>query len=798
MSSKKKGGKGKKGAKKGALKGSECVTIAMALNKTEWTAVIKALPAASNKALKEQLGNYSSKLSEKKKSNLKSGKSPAKAAGGKSGGKDKIAYKFGSRTLNVTVPADYSKIKAAEPKNPKGGLQLTYAHGYSGNFDESRQNVYLTSDGKNLIYYIAAVVVVMNVETGKQEFFTRHNDDITTVAVQPGPGDDKKGFLVASGQKDPKDEPGAGKDLPKVYVWYYKQKGGRIKTDKSIPKVCLIDDVCWGKIARLQFSNPDKSNLLYCLCGDADQTLKAWSVKDQILKGKNGKDLDKPRIACNTMRELILGFVIREDPADGNVDEFLVYGKRKFGYCTITGKDKLAAKIKSVSTVSLKKDGEKSFATGCFLPGTDGKYAVGSQSGAIYIGKANTALAILQSAHDKSVGAMCMAGDKLLTAGSDRKFKTFDIDTAACGTDGKSGLTNNYECEIEVKESDMVMLPRAIAYDGAGGIAYCGTKTNQIVRFKFDGEDSSVIVDGHDGQIWALATSPNECIFATGGYDNAVKIWDAKTRKCVATYEFEKDDNNPKGYQFCSGHWSNNGDILAFGTEDSNIAIFTYRGGELKFLEIINIPPKNENAEVEGVAYLRFSGKTEYLAAAHMDSNLYIYSIGNATGDSPSFDVWAPMGHVAAPTNVQFNADATMVKTLTRDYEIAHWTLDGNAKKGSFAANQPHPDKMKWTDDPLIAGWDTQGLYQKGWDGTDLNDATVTSDNKFIASGDDYGNVRLHSYPAINPDFNKKYGGHAEFVVGVEFLRDDSQLITCGGNDMAIFQWKLNVSKDKK
>eukprot|EP00487_Bulimina_marginata_P000295 TRINITY_DN10543_c0_g1_i2.p1 TRINITY_DN10543_c0_g1~~TRINITY_DN10543_c0_g1_i2.p1 ORF type:complete len:275 (+),score=60.77 TRINITY_DN10543_c0_g1_i2:491-1315(+) len=264
------------------------------------------------------------------------------------------------------------------------------------------------------------------------------------------------------------------------------------------------------------------------------------------------------------------------------------------------------------------------------------------------------------------------------------------------------------------------------------------------------------------------------------------------TMKCIATHEFEITDDTPaKGYQFCSGHWSNNGDILAFGTEDSNIAVFVWRGGELKFVSMLNIPPKNENAEIEGVAYLRFSQDSQLLAAAHMDSNLYIYSIDGVESDAPEFTQWPPMNHVAAPTNVQFTFDSKIVKTLTRDYEIAHWTLDTGAKKGKFLAKQPDPDDTKWSDDPLIAGWDTQGLYQSGWDGTDLNDATVTSDDKLIASGDDYGCVRLHNYPAIDPEACLEYHGHAEFVVGVEFLRDDSQLITCGGNDMAIFQWKV-------
>jgi len=206
-------------------------------------------------------------------------------------------------------------------------------------------------------------------------------------------------------------------------------------------------------------------------------------------------------------------------------------------------------------------------------------------------------------------------------------------------------------------------------------------------------------------------------------------MWVAKSMKCVATYEFEITDDTPaKGYQFCSGHWSNDGDILAFGTEDSNIAVFTYRGGTLAFMSMLNIPPKNENAEIEGVAYLRFSEDTSLLAAAHMDSNLYVYSISEASSDAPTFEQWTPMNHIAAPTNVQFTCDGKVVKTLTRDYEIAHWTLDSDAKKGTFLATQPDPDDTKWADDPLIAGWDTKGLYQKGWDGTDLNDATLTSD----------------------------------------------------------------------
>ena len=69
---------------------------------------------------------------------------------------------------------------------------------------------------------------------------------------------------------------------------------------------------------------------------------------------------------------------------------------------------------------------------------------------------------------------------------------------------------------------------------------------------------------------------------------------------------------------------------MAFGNEDRNTASFTFHGGNegtLDFVRMVNIPPKNRSAEVEGVVYLRFGTDSSLLATAHRDSNLYISSI---------------------------------------------------------------------------------------------------------------------------------------------------------------------------
>jgi len=221
--------------------------------------------------------------------------------------------------------------------------------------------------------------------------------------------------------------------------------------------------------------------------------------------------------------------------------------------------------------------------------------------------------------------------------------------------------------------------------------------------------------------------------------------------------------------------------------------------------------------EPEGVSYMRFNEDDSILAVAHMDSNLYLFTVvgGGSLGgpiklersDSSRYleqkaleagptyglEPWKPAPHRAAPTHIQWNSDATMLKVLTRDYEVAHWRVDKTSSTLKFYPHIPDPDDVKWAGDPLVAGWDVEGCYQPEWDGTDLNDVTLSEDGQFLVAGDDFGLVRLFKYPAVcnKPDVHRKYRGHSSFVVGVEFCRNNVDLITCGGNDMAIFQWRL-------
>lgn len=192
---------------------------------------------------------------------------------------------------------------------------------------------------------------------------------------------------------------------------------------------------------------------------------------------------------------------------------------------------------------------------------------------------------------------------------------------------------------------------------------------------------------------------------------------------------------------------------------------------------------------------MRFSHDSLSLAVMHMDSNGYIFGINpKYDGTNVLAKMWPkPIKHTGAPVHCQWNVDGTFLKTFNRNYEVCHFKVDKKKKAVKFHPNVTDPDVVEWYGDPLLAGWDVQGMYQSGWDGTDLNELAITPDHKYISSGDDYGCVRLHNYPAMKRDesANKRYYGHAEFVVNIKFVPDGTQLISVGGNDQTIFQWKL-------
>eukprot|EP00741_Cyanophora_paradoxa_P013195 tig00000178_g12747.t1 len=77
-------------------------------------------------------------------------------------------------------------------------------------------------------------------------------------------------------------------------------------------------------------------------------------------------------------------------------------------------------------------------------------------------------------------------------------------------------------------------------------------------------------------------------------------------------------------------------------------------------------------------------------------------------------------------------------------------------------------------------------------DGSDVNAADRSHSGALLATGDDFRAVNLFRYPCTAENAKRRrYVGHSEHVANVRFLADDSFLVTTGGADLAVMQWRL-------
>merc|ERR1719192_1506990 len=177
-----------------------------------------------------------------------------------------------------------------------------------------------------------------------------------------------------------------------------------------------------------------------------------------------------------------------------------------------------------------------------------------------------------------------------------------------------------------------------MAYDRATDTVYVGSKTCQIMSYDIKNESKQILIDGHDDQVWGLTTCNKEGFehyYITGGFDGVLKLWDVKEKKIVDTYEFEFEDPNKKK-QISTCIWSEDGMLVAAGSEDGWLYLFTwFENRALELVASYEFPVK-KGREPEGVSYLRFNANDNMLAVAHMDSNLYIFSVDGAGKKEPA------------------------------------------------------------------------------------------------------------------------------------------------------------------
>lgn len=207
-----------------------------------------------------------------------------------------------------------------------------------------------------------------------------------------------------------------------------------------------------------------------------------------------------------------------------------------------------------------------------------------------------------------------------------------------------------------------------------------------------------------------------------------------------------------------------------------------------------------------------FLDKQIYAVGGH-DRTIYVYQMDVAICEriTPNTPPEAPTlchkfeGHNASITHLDFSSDGAFIQSNCGGYELLFWSLEDDKQE----KNARKCRDVDWSTWSCVLGWPVQGIWLENADGSDVNavdrsdvqfstegqDANDQRSPVYLAVGGDDGKLRVYNYPCLSKNSKNVVGtGHSSHVSNVKFTPTErvTRIITTGGNDKSIFQWKVS------
>uniref|UniRef100_A0A3Q0T8B1 EMAP like 1 n=1 Tax=Amphilophus citrinellus TaxID=61819 RepID=A0A3Q0T8B1_AMPCI len=391
----------------------------------------------------------------------------------------------------------------------------------------------------------------------------------------------------------------------------------------------------------------------------------------------------------------------------------------------------------------------------CVTFAENGDAITGDSSGNILVwGKGTNRIShVIQGAHEGSIFALCMMRNgTLVSGGKDRRLISWD---------------GSYQ-QIQTVEVPELFGPIRTIAEGRGETVLIGTTKNFVLQGSLDGEFVP-ITQGHIDELWGLAIHPWKTQFLTCGYDRQVCLWDSSSHQLIWTKSME-DAAQSAGF-----HPS--GAVVAVGTQTGRWLVLDTDSKDLVTVHTDG----NEQLSV-----MRYGPDGNFLAIGSHDNYIYIYAV--AENGRKYSRVGKCSGHSSFITHLDWSVDSQYLVSNSGDYEILYWIPSVCKQVVSVETTRD----IEWATNTCTLGFQVFGLWPDGSDGTDINAVCRSNDKSLLVTGDDFGKVHLFSYPCSQfraP--SHVYGGHSSHVTNVNFLYDDSYLVSTGGKDMSVMQWRI-------
>jgi WD40 repeat protein len=192
---------------------------------------------------------------------------------------------------------------------------------------------------------------------------------------------------------------------------------------------------------------------------------------------------------------------------------------------------------------------------------------------------------------------------------------------------------------------------------GAGGPT--GMK-GELTEWNVSDGSEVRMISGHTDSIYALALSPDGKLFATGSYDQKIKIWNAETGAEVRTLS---------GHNGCvyGLTFRPDGKILASASGDRTVKLWDVESGARR--DTLSQPLKEQYT-------VAFSPDGKRLAAAGVDNRIRVYEVSEEARETTNPLLYSKFAHETAILRIGFSADGKTLFSSGEDRQVKLWDAE--------------------------------------------------------------------------------------------------------------------------
>ena len=347
--------------------------------------------------------------------------------------------------------------------------------------------------------------------------------------------------------------------------------------------------------------------------------------------------------------------------------------------------------------------------------------------------------------------------------------------------------------------------PSITAIDFAkDGRILVGTHGAQILEVTSSVTPPAILNEGHYkkkslrtyNEVWGLTTHPtNPSVYASAGGDSRIRVWDFKQRKQIAISESFAADPT-------SLDWSLDGKFIAVG--DRNATVTIVDAETLKVIDSVSSEMsdakrqkqrgKHDFRSEQWIEVCKFSPDGKYIAFGNHGYHTHIQAIEiDASGKiltKPS--IKSKSMSSSAINHLDWSQDSTTIICNNTGCELMAYTVSGRELKPQTSFKSLAD--VEWQTVSLTIGYPVQGIFGGKKDYTDINTVARSRNGCILATGTDFGEVKLFNYPCIDEKSNfDTYYGHSAHVTKVAFTAQDDLLISTGGGDMTVLVYDTDI-----